>query len=163
MAIKEGLLPEFDQEMANTRKTLERVPDDKLAWKPHEKSGTLGWLAGHVATLPGLAKIAITQGELDMAQPSHGLAPPSNKTRTELLEVFDKSVAEARAAISETSDAEFMKPWTLLKNGQKLLTVPKATVMRSFVMNHFDSSPGTTRRLSATEQYSRPVDLRPIG
>ena len=61
MAIRDGLLPEFDQEMANTRKTLERVPDDKLSWKPHPKSGAMGWLAGHLAHLPSWANIAIQQ------------------------------------------------------------------------------------------------------
>src|ERR1700674_5316680 len=139
MALKEALLPEFDQEMAITRKTLERVPDDKFAWKPHEKSSTLGWLAGHVATLPGLAKITITQDELGPAPGGQASAPQAwaaPKNRKELLEAFDKSVAEARAAISETSDADFMKPWSLLKGGQKLMTMPKASVMRSFVMNH---------------------------
>ncbi len=137
MAIKEALLPEFDQEMASTRKTLERVPEDKLGWKPHEKSGTLGWLAGHVATLPGWATMTIRQDELDLAPGGQSPAPPqAPKTTKELLAVFDKSVADARAAISGTSDAEFMKPWTLLKGGQKLMTLPKAAVMRSFVMNH---------------------------
>jgi uncharacterized damage-inducible protein DinB len=139
MAIREALLPEFDQEMAITRKTLERVPDDKFAWKPHEKSSTLGLLAGHVATLPGLAKTVITQDELGTA--SGGQAPASPawvapKNRQGLLETFDKLVAETRAAISGTSDEDFMKPWTLLKGGQKLMSMPKAMVMRSFVMHH---------------------------
>jgi len=137
MAIKEALLPEFDQEMSNTRKTLERVPDEKFDWKPHEKSGTLGWLAGHVATIPMWATMTISKDELDLApagQPHQ--PPPAPRNRKELLDTFDKLVGEARSAIADTSDGDFMKPWTLLKGGQKLMTMPKAVVMRSFVMNH---------------------------
>ena len=139
MAIREALLPEFDQEMASTGKTLERVPDDKFAWKPHEKSGTLGWLAGHVATLPGLVEKAITQDELSFPPAGQAPAAPAwaaPPNRKELLEAFDKLVAEARAAIAETSDADFMKPWTLRKGEQKLISMPKAAVVRSFFMNH---------------------------
>jgi uncharacterized damage-inducible protein DinB len=131
------LLPEFDQEMANTRKTLERVPDDKLGWKPHAKSGTLGWLAAHLTNIPNWATLTIGKDELDLAPAGQAPQPPAApKNRKELLEAFDKAVTEARAAISRTSDADFMKPWTLLKTGQNLMTMPKAAVMRSFVMNH---------------------------
>jgi hypothetical protein len=91
MAMSDALLPEFDQEMANTRKTLERVPDDKLAWKPHEKSGTMGWLAGHVANIPDWATFTIKQDSLDL-QPK-GVPPqppPAPKSRKELLDMFEK-------------------------------------------------------------------------
>ena len=67
MALSEALLPEFDQEMANTRKSLERIPDDKLGWKPHPKSGTMGWLAGHLVNIPEWAVYTINQDALDMA------------------------------------------------------------------------------------------------
>src|SRR5262249_48155757 len=84
MGISEALLPEFDQEMANTRKTLERVPEDKFAWKPHEKSGTLGWLATHVARLPNWATMTITRDELDLApEGTPPQPPPAAKTRKE--------------------------------------------------------------------------------
>src|SRR5262249_47769780 len=77
------------------------------------------------------------QDELDLAPAGQAPQPPrAPKSKKELLEAFDKAVAEARTAISQTSDAEVVKPWTLLKNGQKLMTMPKAVVMRSFVMNH---------------------------
>ena len=139
MSIREALLPEFDQEMAITRRTLERVPDGKSEWKPHATSGELGWLAGHVATLPGVAKITITQDEVDLANPASvgGAMPPQKPITTEeRLQLFDKLVAEARAVISQASDAEFTKPWTLLMGGKKLFTVPKEKVIRSFFMNH---------------------------
>ena len=172
MAIREALLPEFDQEMAITRKTLERIPDGKSEWRPHAKSGALGWLAGHVATLPGLAKVTITQDEVDLADPaSVGAArPPQGPiTREERLELFDKLVAEARAAISETSDAEFMKPWTLLNGGQKLFTIPKANVIRSFFMNHLihhRAQLGVYLRLNdipVPSTYGPSADENPMG
>ena len=172
MAIKEALLPEFDQEMAITRKTLERVPDDKFAWKPHKKSSTLGWLAGHVATLPGLAKKVITQAELGSAPGEQAPGRPpwaAPENRKELLEAFDKLVAEARAAISETSDADFMRPWTLQKGGQILMSMPKAAVVRSFFMNHLihhRAQLGVYLRLNdipVPSTYGPSADENPMG
>src|SRR5271154_3960037 len=98
MALNEALLPEFDAEMANTRKTLERVPTDKFSWKPHEKSGTMGWLANHLADVPEWAVYTLQQESLDMAP--NGVAPPPPpppKTTQELLTKYDKNVAAARA------------------------------------------------------------------
>jgi len=137
MSISASLLPEFDQEMANTRKALERMPDDKFDWKPHEKSGTMGWLANHLANLPNWTVYTINQDSLDLA-PTDGDSPKweGKGSRQELLDYFDKSVGAARAAIAEASDEEFLKPWSLLKGGVTLMTLPKIAVMRGFVMNH---------------------------
>lgn len=137
MGMSQGLLGEFDYEMDATRKTLERVPEGKFDWKPHPKSGTLGWLASHLAELPGWAAITLQQDSFDMAPP--GGAPAKTepaRTREELLERFDRSRAEARAAIAATSDAEFGKSWALLQGGKTLFQMPKIAVLRSFVMNH---------------------------
>ena len=122
--------------MANTRKTLERVPEEKFGWKPHAKSGTMGWLAGHLANLPSWAVLTLEKEVLDMqpAGPLPKIEPPKN--RKELLELFDKDTAAARAAIAGASDDDFMKPWTLLKGGQKVMWLPRMAVVRSFVMNH---------------------------
>ncbi len=124
-------------EMANTRQTLERVPDDKLAWRPHEKSMTLGRLAGHLAELPWWGIATMTNDTFDIAPPG---APPQQglaaKSRQEALDTFDKNVAAARAAIAAASDEVLMKPWSLLKGGHTLMTMPKIAVLRSFVMNH---------------------------
>jgi uncharacterized damage-inducible protein DinB len=135
--ISQALLPEFDMEMANTRKTLERVPDDKLGWKPHEKSMPLGRLAGHLAELPSWAVNTIAQDTLDIA-PVDGptFKAVTATSRQEALDLFDKHVSEARAAIADASDDELMKPWSLLKGGQTLMTMPKIVVLRGFVMNH---------------------------
>jgi uncharacterized damage-inducible protein DinB len=138
MPLSEALLPEFDHEMANTRKTLERVPDDKFSWKPHEKSGTMGWLATHVANIPSWVTFTLSQDSLDLAPPgggSVGPAPAANSQK-ELLEAFDKNVTAARAALAGATDAQLAKPWSLLKGGKTILTMPKIAVLRGFVMNH---------------------------
>jgi uncharacterized damage-inducible protein DinB len=132
-----ALLPEFDQEMANTRKTLERVPEDKFSWKPHEKSGTMGWLAAHLAHLPSWPVMTIQQDSLDISpQGAAPQPPPPPKSRQELLATFDKSVAEGRKAIASASDADLMKPWSLLHQGKTVFTMPRVAVLRAFVMNH---------------------------
>ena len=137
MSVKDTLLPEFDMEMDNTRRTLERVPDDKFSWKPHEKSGTLGWMAGHIANLPHWAKIAMEQDSLDLA-PAGGPAyvPPKPANRKELVELFDKTRAEARAAIVAADDTAYSKPWALLMGGRELFREPRAAVLRRMVFNH---------------------------
>lgn len=137
MAISQMMLPEFDHEAANTRKTLERVPDDKWDWKPHDKSGTLGWLASHVANLNNWTTVTINTDQLDFA-PVDGPAYTTPKTtnRTEILATFDKFTVEARAALSGASDEHLMKPWSLLMGGQVLFTMPRAAVLRGYCFNH---------------------------
>lgn len=137
MAISEALFPEFDIEMANTRKTLERIPENKFGWKPHEKSMELGRLASHLAELPGWTEHTLTQDSIDLNPPGGPQLQATNlSSRQEILDLFDKNVASARAAIAGAGDAEFMKSWSLLDGGKVLLTLPKAAVLRSFVMNH---------------------------
>jgi uncharacterized damage-inducible protein DinB len=137
MRLSEALLPEFDQEMVHTRKTLERVPDDKLGWKPHEKSMTMGRLATHVAETPGWTLPTIEKDSLDLAPPG---APPLKPTvansRREMLEKFDREVAAARAAIAGATDDHLLKPWSLLMGGSTILTQTRMTVLRTWVMNH---------------------------
>ena len=137
MALNEALLPEFDAEMANTRKTLERVPTDKFSWKPHEKSGTMGWLANHLADVPEWAVYTLQQESLDMAP--NGVAPtppPPPKTTQELLTKYDKNVAAARTLLTKASDAELRKTWSLLSNGTTIIAMPRIECMRTWVMNH---------------------------
>jgi uncharacterized damage-inducible protein DinB len=137
MTISELILPEFEQEMAGTRKTLERVPENKFGWKPHDKSGSMIWLAGHLANLPEWAVYTIQQDALDMAPNGEKMAqPPVPQTSKELLETFDKNVKAARASIAGASDAELAKTWTLQMNGQSLFTMPKSTCLRTWVLNH---------------------------
>ncbi|MFQ5675664.1 MAG: DinB family protein [bacterium] len=137
MALCESLLPEFDQEMANTRKVLERIPEEKLDWKAHDKSMTIKEIASHLANLPTWVILSLKEDSFDMA-PKDGPAPktPQLSSRKEVLDAFDKNVADARSAIAETGDADFMNNWSLLAGGETLLSMPKIAVLRSFVMNH---------------------------
>lgn len=137
MSLSKALLPEFDDEMANTRRTLERVPDDKFDWRPHPKSTTMGYLATHLGFLPGWAVNAINQDTLDLA-PEGGppLSVPTAGSRQEVLESFDRNVAEARAAIAGASDEHLRQPWSLLMGGRTIFTMPRIDVLRRVVMNH---------------------------
>jgi len=115
MPLIDALLPEFDHEMTVTRKLLERVPEDRFDFKPHQKSYSLGQLAQHVATVPMWGAVTINQSELDLGG-SQQLAPVAN--RAELLALFDGHVAGTRAALVGKSDAELMAPWTLKVGGR---------------------------------------------
>ena len=133
MSFVDSLLPEFDHEMTTTRKLLERVPEDRLDWKPHDRSTSLGGLATHVANLPTWGSLTVNETELDLAET--GVAELA-RTRAELLARFDTNVANARAALVAKSDAELMAPWTLKRSGQKIFSMPRIGVWRSFVMSH---------------------------
>ncbi|MDB5035032.1 MAG: DinB superfamily protein [Chlorobi bacterium] len=140
MAIAESILPEFDQEMANTRKLLAIVPEEHASWKPHEKSTAMGALALHLANIPTWAGFTLTKTELNMkpnaGEEGSGFVPPKYESMTDTLEQFDKNVAEARQVIASTSDEEMMVPWTLLQGEHKIFTLPRIAVLRSFVMSH---------------------------
>ncbi len=137
MGLSQLMLPEYDHEMANTRKSLERVPEDKFGWKPHEKSMTLGRLAQHLAELPSWAIFTVEKDSLDIAPPgAPPYQPPKVNSRKEVLEMFDKNVAAGRAAIAGASDEHLMKPWSLLSGGKTVLMLPRIGVLRGFVMNH---------------------------
>ena len=137
MSISEGLLPEFDHEMANCRKSLERVPDGKFDWKPHEKSMALGRLATHLAEISWWAIPTLEKDELDLAPPG---APPYEPkvldTTAEVLELFDKNLAAARQAIAGAGDEHLLKTWSLLMGGKTIFTMARVAVLRNMVMNH---------------------------
>lgn len=133
MSLNQALLGEFDQEMANTRKTLERVPEGKWEWQPHAKSMTLGRLANHVAEIPGWAAVTIQQESLDLPETYQ---PQILTSRDEILTVFDKGVAEAREAIRGASDEELAKTWTLRMAGKDVFSLPRMGVLRGMIMNH---------------------------
>jgi uncharacterized damage-inducible protein DinB len=131
MSIAEGLLPEFDQEMATTRKLLERVPSDKGPWKPHPKSFPLGHLAQLVATMPGWLTRTLRDTEIDLAMSSGD----SFETTETLLGEFDRHVREAREALSSAKDADFTVLWSLKNGNRVLFTAPRGAVVRSH-LNH---------------------------
>lgn len=137
MSYAAAILPEFDQEMASTRKVLERVPADKLDWKPHPKSNTIGWNANHLAEMPGWVEGTLTQLTWDIAPPDgEPYQTPKLTSVAEILDLFDRNVKVARKAIAEVSDAEVDKIWSLLRAGEPLITMPRVAVIRSFVLNH---------------------------
>jgi len=137
MPMNQSVLPEFDQEMAGTRKVLERVPEDRLDFKPHAKSWSMRQLATHVAQIPGWGTETFTKDSIDIAPPGEPpYKAPEVSTRQDLLDLFDKGSAAARAAIAATSDEAFFQPWSLLSGGKTVFTMPRAAILRSFVMNH---------------------------
>jgi uncharacterized damage-inducible protein DinB len=133
MSISQAFLPEFDQEMANTRKLLERYPDGKNDYKPHPKSMALDRLASHVAELPGWAKMTL---EVEVLEIDPAFRPFIAASRQQLLEAFDKNVASARPLIESAADEDWMKMWTLRFGGKDMMTMPRVAVMRGVVMNH---------------------------
>jgi uncharacterized damage-inducible protein DinB len=137
MSYAETLLPEFDQEMANTRKVLERIPDDKLDWKPHPKSNTIGWNANHLADIPNWMFLALTTPSLDIAPPDGPKYEfPALTRRGEILDLFDRNVAAARQAIAAAKDEDLGQSWTLSQAGQVFFTLPRSALVRGFGLNH---------------------------
>jgi uncharacterized damage-inducible protein DinB len=135
MTIAELLLPEFDREMTTTRRVLERVPDDKLAWQPHDKSWSMAELASHLVNMIKWTEPTMNSTEFDL-----GLVPPEQMnqkaaSRAQLLEWFDANVAAARQAIGK-SDADYFVPWTLKQGDRVFFTMPRYTCIRSFFINH---------------------------
>ena len=131
------LIPEFDHEMANTRKALERVPEEKFGWKPHEKSMSLGRLASHLAEIPSYTSRTMESESLDVRPPGQPpYQPLTTASRAEVLELFDKNVAAARTALAAASDSQLMTPWTLLAGGQPMFTLPRVGVVRGMILNH---------------------------
>lgn len=127
MTLSEILLPEFEQEMATTRRVLERVPDDKPDWKPHPKSFSIAHLAQLIASMSGWIGQAINHTDLDLA--TGGLGYSNQKTQS-LLEKFDEGVRMSRDAIANATDADYSVPWSLKMNGKVLYTAPRHVVIR---------------------------------
>jgi uncharacterized damage-inducible protein DinB len=136
MPLADLLLPEFDAEVATTRKVLERVPDDRIEWKPHEKAFPMGHLAQLVAMLPGWTTFIVSRSEFDIA-PKEG---PSTVYKfqpvKDLLALFDKGVADARPLIAGISDEALQQPWTLKAAGQTMSTMSRYMVLRTLMLNH---------------------------
>jgi uncharacterized damage-inducible protein DinB len=137
MSYGETLLPEFDQEMANTRRVLERIPDEKFDWKAHPKSHTIGWNANHLAEMPGWMAPMLASSSMDIA-PEGGEPYQSPKLtgRSAVLDLFDRNVASAREALQAATDVDPGATWSLLKAGETLFSMPRSAAIRSFVLNH---------------------------
>jgi len=134
MSISDALLPEYDREMAQTRRLLERLPEDRLSWKPHESSRTLGGLATHIAGLPRWAVAVFDNPVFDLD--AAGLQTPELPSRQAIVELFDRQAAAARRALAARTDAEYLARWTLRQDGENVFTLPRAGIIRAMVLNH---------------------------
>ena len=132
-AIKDGLLAEFDHEVATTRRLLERVPEDRLGWKPHDKSMSLGGLATHLGNIPNWASAILneTSFNLDTGAPHI----EARTSRSDILALFDESTTRTRASMDKT-DAEYLIAWALKRGGRDMFSMPRISAFRTFVLYH---------------------------
>jgi uncharacterized damage-inducible protein DinB len=133
MTISQTLLPEFDEEMKNTRKLLERVPDGKFDYRPHPKSMTMGQLASHIADGVGWTTVTLDMEVFDLPP---DFKPFHVESQAALLDAFDKNIKASRQKIEGATDADWAKTWTMKVGDQVVLSMPRAAVMRSMIMNH---------------------------
>src|SRR5436190_9602377 len=133
--IKEGLLAEFDHEIATTRRLLERLPDDKerVSWKPHARSMSLGGLGTHISNLPVWGRTILSGSFVDLATLPLNL--PEKTSRAEILAAFDANTTTTRAGMDQT-DAEYLARWTLKRGSQEMFSMPKVAAFRTFLMYH---------------------------
>lgn len=130
MSIADVLLPEFDQEMATTRRVIERVPDGDPDWKPHPRSFSVAHLAQLLAMLPGWIGQTLTTTELDLATSGAGYR---NQKTTDLLALFDRNVRASHDAMAASKDADYDVAWSLRMGGKVLMTMPRGAVVRQHI------------------------------
>jgi uncharacterized damage-inducible protein DinB len=134
MALSDTLIPEYDMETSTTRRVLERLADDQLGWKPHEKSMSLGRLSTHLAELASLGQRVLGSDSFDIA--GGGYQPQTLGSRDEILALYDKNVAATRAALASMSDQELLSPWTFRRGEQTIFKAPKIAALRTLMINH---------------------------
>src|SRR5262245_33706798 len=133
MSMSEVFVGELEQEAQTTRRVLERVPDDRLAWKPHDRSMSLGQLALHVASIPGGVTEAIRRSPLPVPQFNH----PTPASSAELLPALEKSIAAAKELLRSMDDAAFAGTWRIVDGDREVLALPVGAVVRSIMLNHW--------------------------
>jgi uncharacterized damage-inducible protein DinB len=133
MSLTTALLREFENEAATTRRVLERVPTDKLSWKPHEKSMSLGVLALHIAGVPGACSGWAAQDVTNFK----GEPPPTPRSTEEILAAHDQSVKATKDTLSKLGDEGLKGMWSAKAGETTLMTMPKAGLVRSIVLNHW--------------------------
>jgi len=132
MRLVDSILAELDQEAQTTKRVLDRIPENKLAWRPHPKSFSLGQLALHIASAPGNVAAIAAQDTVE----APNFAQAEAKSRQEVLDAFSKSLASAKDTLKSMDDARLAAPWTLTKNGKVVMSVPRIGFLRSVLMNH---------------------------
>jgi uncharacterized damage-inducible protein DinB len=135
MTLKETVLSEFDDEIAMTRRLLERVPDAALSWKPHERSMSLGGLATHLAQIPHWGNSILDRDGYDLAHAGDTRAAELT-SRVAVLETFDRHAASVRRALVDRADAELVVPWSLNRGEHLIMSMPRVSALRRFVLNH---------------------------
>jgi uncharacterized damage-inducible protein DinB len=135
MTIASGFLQELEQEAQTTRRLLERVPDSRLSWRPHEKGRTLGDLAMHVAMVPG--SVAEIVSKPSPTQAPDFADPPAPQTTPELVKAFEDSLAKAKRILGGMNDAAASETWRLMAGDRELLAIPRAAFMRTVMLNHW--------------------------
>lgn len=133
--LMDPVLNEFREEAAITKRVLERVPDDKLTWKPHAKSMSLGQLAWHVANNPGDLARLVQLDSFDIAQVS--FVPPQPNSKDEILAAFGQGVRDAERCLAGMTDQQASGEWRLLKSGKELFIRPRSAIVRSIMLNHW--------------------------
>jgi uncharacterized damage-inducible protein DinB len=133
MTVASGLLQELEQEGQITRRLLERVPDNRLSWRPHEKGRTLGELAMHVAGTPGAVATLASKSEIQ--EPDFKDASPASAS--ELIPALDESVSTAKRLLANMDDATLNGTWRMKRNGQEVLAMPRVALLRSIMLNHW--------------------------
>ena len=138
MSLTRSFMPEFEQECANTRKMLELIPDDKLGWKPHEKSMELGRLAWHVSDFPEWCRDVLSKPGMSIAAEESEKYKDvwKGKTRAAMVARFDKDLEEAKGAMEAAGDESWLANWKMDWMGQTIVDMPRRAVYRSMVMNH---------------------------
>jgi uncharacterized damage-inducible protein DinB len=129
----EGLLQELEHEAQTTRRVLERVPNDRLGWRPHKKARTLGELALHVASTPGAVAAIAAQSEV---QPPT-FVDPSPRSAAELIPAHDESIAAARRLLAPMDDATLHATWRIVRDGREIVAMPRIALLRSIMLNHW--------------------------
>jgi len=133
MAIVDSILMELDQEAKTTQRVLERIPEDKLAWKPHPKSYSLGQLAMHLAAGQGRLAEILSKDTHEIGN----ITQPQPDSKKEILEALSQNTATALGTLKKLDDSKLLAIWTLTKGGKVLLSAPRIGVIRSILMNHF--------------------------
>ena len=133
MRLMDSMIMELDREASTTRKLLERIPDDRIDWRPHAKSTPIGKLGMHIASLPGRFGPRLKEDGFDVTKAG---APPTPKTTADILAIFDEGIPAAKQAISEIDDAAAMQPWTLSFGDKVIFSAPRVAIVRTLLLNH---------------------------
>jgi uncharacterized damage-inducible protein DinB len=166
MSTVNELLQELEQESESTRRVLERVADDQLEWRPHEKSMTLGQLAMHVANIPGMLAELATQPSFDVKTP---IPRPGARSTEQVLTTLEESLGRARRCLGSMKDSDLAAPWRMMQGDRELWSMPRGAFLRSVMLNHWYHHRGQlTVYLRQTGAmipavYGDSADERPLG